>query len=55
MGSGVITYMPSFIKIDSGIQSLIMEDLQIQRQHGGLTRLLLIFENKKVIVFPVLN
>jgi hypothetical protein len=48
IGSDVITYIPSFIQTDSGIQRLIRGDLHIHRQHGGLTNLLLIFQNKKV-------
>jgi hypothetical protein len=31
MGSGAMTYIPSFIKIDSGIKKLIVEDTQTAR------------------------
>jgi hypothetical protein len=39
IGSGVMTYMPNFIKIGSGIQTLIGEDTQTYRQHGDLLNL----------------
>jgi hypothetical protein len=41
MGSGAIIYIPSFIKIGSGIQKLILGDTQTHRQHGDLISLLL--------------
>jgi hypothetical protein len=41
MGSGVVIYVPSFIKIGSGIQKLIGEDTQTQ--HGDLISLLIFF------------
>jgi hypothetical protein len=47
MGSGVMTYIPSLIKIGSGIQKLIGGDSQTHRQHGDLIRLLLFFQNKE--------
>jgi hypothetical protein len=34
MGSGAMIYIPSFIKIGSGIQELIGMDTQIDRQEG---------------------
>jgi hypothetical protein len=40
MGSGAIIYVPSFIKIGSGIQKLIWG---IHRQHGDLISLLSLF------------
>jgi hypothetical protein len=44
MGSGVMTYIPSFIKIGSGIQKLIEG---IHGQHGDVISLLLFFQNKE--------
>jgi hypothetical protein len=40
MGSGAVIYIPSFIKIGSGIQKLIRG---IHRQHGDRTSLLRFF------------
>jgi hypothetical protein len=41
MGSGVMIYMPSFIKIGSGIQKLIGgSDTLTRRQQGHLIKLL---------------
>jgi hypothetical protein len=34
MGSGGMIYIPSFIKISSGIQRFIRGDTQTHRQHG---------------------
>jgi hypothetical protein len=45
MGSGAVIYIPSFIKIGSGIQRLIGG---ISRQQGDLISLLLYFQNRKV-------
>jgi hypothetical protein len=45
MGSGVMIYMPSFIKINSYIQKLIME---IHRQLSYLINLLSFFKITKV-------
>jgi hypothetical protein len=45
MGSGVMIYIPSFIKIGSGIHKLIRGDTQTHRQHGDLLSLLLFFQN----------
>jgi hypothetical protein len=45
MGSGVMIYIPSFIKIGSAIQKLI--DSQKHRQHGDRISLLLFFQNKE--------
>jgi hypothetical protein len=44
MGSGAMIYIPSFIKISSGIRKLIGE---IHRQHGDLISILLFFQNKE--------
>jgi hypothetical protein len=44
MGSGAMIYIPSFIKICSGIQKLIRE---LHRQHGDLISLLLFSQNKE--------
>jgi hypothetical protein len=41
MGSGAMIYIPSFLKIGSGIQKLIGEDTQIHREPGDRIRLLL--------------
>jgi hypothetical protein len=46
MGSAAMIYIPSFIKIDSGIQKLTAGDKQTQRQHGDLISLF--FNIKKV-------
>jgi hypothetical protein len=34
MGSGAMIYIPSFIKIGSGIQKLITGDTYVHRRHG---------------------
>jgi hypothetical protein len=48
MGSGAIIYIPSFIKIDSGIQKLIGDDSHTHTQAAdNLISLLLFFENKE--------
>jgi hypothetical protein len=44
MDSGAVSYVPSFIKIDSDIQKLIGG---IHRQQGDLISLLLFFQNKE--------
>jgi hypothetical protein len=40
MGSGATIYIPSFIKIGSGIQKFIGGDTQTHRQHGDRISLL---------------
>jgi hypothetical protein len=40
MGSGAMIYIPSFIKIGSGIQKLIARDSQTHRQHEDRISLL---------------
>jgi hypothetical protein len=48
MGSGVMIYIPSFIKIGSGIRKLMGGGgTQIHIQHGDLIILLLFFQNKE--------
>jgi hypothetical protein len=48
MGSGAITYIPSYIQIGSGIQKLKGGNTQTHRQQGDLISLCcLFFENKK--------
>jgi hypothetical protein len=42
VGSGAMLYIPSFIKIGSGIQKLIEG---IHRQHGDLSLILFFFSN----------
>jgi hypothetical protein len=42
MGSGTVIYIPSFIKIVSGIQKFIGK-IQRHRQHGDLISLLSLF------------
>jgi hypothetical protein len=37
IGSGAVTYIPSFIQMDSGIQKLIVRDTQ--REDGTQSRL----------------
>jgi hypothetical protein len=46
MGSGAMTYIPSFIKTCSGIRKLIGGDSQTHRQHKDLISLCF-FENKE--------
>jgi hypothetical protein len=41
MGRGAIIYIPSFIKIGSGVQKLMRE---IRRQHGG--RISVLYESR---------
>jgi hypothetical protein len=43
MGSGTTIYIPSFIKIGSGIQNLLGGDTQTHRKQGDLISLLLFF------------
>jgi hypothetical protein len=49
MGSGVMIYIPSFIKIASGIQKLKGKytDTQTHRQHGDSISLLSFFQDKE--------
>jgi hypothetical protein len=48
MASGAMMYIPSFVKIGSGIQRLIGGgDSQTHRQHGDLISLILCFQNKE--------
>jgi hypothetical protein len=47
MGSRPMIYIPSFIKIGSGIRKLIGGDTQTHRQHGDFISLLLLFQNKE--------
>jgi hypothetical protein len=49
MGSGAVINVPSFIKIDSGIQKLMegYRDIHTHRQQGDLINLLLFFLNKE--------
>jgi hypothetical protein len=47
MSSGAIMYIPTLIKIDSGIQKLIGVHTQTHREHGDLISLLIFFHNKK--------
>jgi hypothetical protein len=47
MGSGAMVYIPSFLKIGSGIQKLMGGNTQTHRQHGDLLSLLLFFQNKE--------
>jgi hypothetical protein len=46
MGLGAMIYVPSFIKIGSGIQKLI-RGIRRHRQHGDDISLLLFFQNKE--------
>jgi hypothetical protein len=46
MGSGAMIYIPSFIKIGSGFQKLIVRDSQTDREQGDLISLLLFFFSK---------
>jgi hypothetical protein len=47
MDSGAMIYIPSFIKIGSGIRKLIRRDSKTHRPHGDLISLLLLFQNKE--------
>jgi hypothetical protein len=47
MGSGAMIYIPSLIKIVSGIQKLMRGDSQTHRQHGDRISLLKNFQNKE--------
>jgi hypothetical protein len=47
-GSGAMIYIPSFINIGPGIQTLIRGDSQAHRQHGDLISALLFFKIRKV-------
>jgi hypothetical protein len=47
MGSGTMICMPTFIKIGSGLQTLIWGDTQIHRQYGDHINLLLFLQNKE--------
>jgi hypothetical protein len=46
MGAGAMIYIPSFMKIGSGIQKLL-GGTQTHRQQGDLISLLLFFHNKE--------
>jgi hypothetical protein len=55
MSSGAMIYIPSFIKIGSGIKKLIggihrHPSTKAQRQHGDRINLLISFENKERIL-----
>jgi hypothetical protein len=52
MGSGVMIYIPSFIKIVSGVQKLIGGNSQTHRQHGDRISLLSFFQNKEIRLKP---
>jgi hypothetical protein len=56
MGSGAVIYIPSFIKIGSGILKLMRGDSQTHRQHEDRISLLSFFQNKesmlKIIPLP---
>jgi hypothetical protein len=43
MGSGAMIYIPSFIKINLGIQKFVGGRYTYRRQHGDLMSLLLSF------------
>jgi hypothetical protein len=47
MDSSAVMYIPSFIKIGSGIQKLMGGDSQSHRQHGARIRLLSFFQKKE--------
>lgn len=47
MGSGVMIYVPSLIKIGSSNQQLIEGDTQTHCQQGDLISLLLFFQNRE--------
>jgi hypothetical protein len=43
IGPGATIYIPSFVKIGSGIEKLIRGDTQTHMQHGDRISLLLLF------------
>jgi hypothetical protein len=47
MGSGVMTYIPSFMNTGSAIQKLMGRDTKTHRQHGDSISLLLFFFQSK--------
>jgi hypothetical protein len=47
MGSDAMIHVPSFINNGSGIQKLIEEDSQANRQDGDNISLILLFQNKE--------
>jgi hypothetical protein len=47
MGPSAMIYIPSFVKIGSGIQKLIGGDMQKHRQRGDLISLLLFLQRKE--------
>jgi hypothetical protein len=49
MGSGAMIYIPSFIKIGSGIKKLTGRDTNTHRQHGELIRLLSFFFKIRIV------
>jgi hypothetical protein len=48
MGSGVMIYIPSFIKTGSDTQKLRGKDSQTNRQHGDLISLFLFSKIRRV-------
>jgi hypothetical protein len=47
MGSDTNIYIPSFIKIDSGLQKLIRGDIQTHRGYGDRISLILVLKQGK--------
>jgi hypothetical protein len=47
MRSGAMIYIPSFIKIGSGIHKLMRGDTQTHRQQDDLISLFLFFQNEE--------
>jgi hypothetical protein len=48
MSSDAMIYIPSFIKIDSGIQKLTMGDVQTHIQYGYCISLILVLKIREV-------
>jgi hypothetical protein len=46
MDSGVLIYIPNFIKTDSDIQKLVWGDSQTRTQHSDLISFFSFFQNK---------
>jgi hypothetical protein len=46
LGSGAMAYVPSLLKIGSGIQKLLKGDTETHMQHGDCVSLLLLLQNK---------
>jgi predicted RNase H-related nuclease YkuK (DUF458 family) len=48
MGSGAMTFIPSFIKTGSGIQKLLGGDSQTHREHSDFISVILLLKIRKI-------